>query len=260
VTFSRNKPVVILSTGLQGAVVDVLGGSGVTDERLEWATPPVTAHAAIPFLLTLLLDSIEVHDITSLLSLQRIRFSTPAFPTSLCSIETMPGAPSAAYVSASETVVVLTMVPLSSQVMRLVELGNFEDALTLCSSCLSYGGNIAAQLAEVDIRTIHERYGTVLYQKGDFEGAIVNYISAESDVVDVFTLFLEFVPQTLLNVLFPQKGNGVLSPLMKGASSNSSSTGGGQTRLQGAILHRAAAAVVQYCEKKREKVVSCSLS
>jgi hypothetical protein len=250
--------VVILSIGLQGAVVDVLGGSGVTDERLEWATPPVTAHAAIPFLLTLLLDSIEVHDITTLLSLQRIRFSTPAFPTSLCSIDNMIGSPSAAYISAPDSVVVLTMVPLSTQVFRLVELGNFEDALTLCSSCLSYGGTTAAQLSEVNIRTIHERYGTVLYQKGDFEGAIVNYLSAESDVVDVFTLFQEFIPQTLLNVLFPLKGNGMISPLLTNGTGTGTGTGAGSnvtpTRLQGAILHRAAAAVVQYCEKKREKV------
>lgn len=246
-TFSRTKPVAILSIGTHGAVVDVLGGGGVTDERLEWATPPVQSHAAIPFILTLLLDSIEIHDIGSLASLQRIRFVTPAFPTSMSSIENMPGAPSASYVSAPDSVVVLTMVPLSTQVTRLVDSGNFDDALTLSSSCISYGGQIAAQLADIDIRNIHERYGSVLYQKGDFDGAVVNYISAESDIVDVLTLFPEFVPQTLLTAMFPQR-NGSLSPLLNSIGATSTA------KLQGAILHRAAAAVVQYCEKKREKV------
>jgi hypothetical protein len=248
VTFSRNKPVSILSIGTQGVVVDVLGGTGVSDERLEWATPPVASHAAVPFILTLLLDSIEVHDIGTLTSLQRIRFVTPAFPTSMSPIDSMPGTPSSSYVSAADSVVVLTMVPLSTQVMRLVESGNFEDAIALATSCLSYGGQTSAQLADIDIRSIHERYGSVLYQKGDFDGAVVNYLSAESDLVDVLTLFPEFVPQTLLSAMFPQKGNGALSPLLNSIGVTATA------KLQGAILHRAAAAVVQYCEKKREKV------
>lgn len=227
-----------------------MGGSGVLDERLEWATPPILSHAAIPFILTLLLDSIEVHDIGTLTSLQRIRFVTPAFPTSMCPIENMPGAPSSSYVSAADSVVVLTMVPLSTQIQRLVDSGNFEDALALTTSCLSYGGPTSAQLVDIDIRNIHERYGSVLYQKGDFDGAVVNYLSAESDIVDVLILFPEFVPQTLLNAMFPQKGNGVLSPLLNSIGVTTTA------KLQGAILHRAAAAVVQYCEKRREKVRS----
>ncbi len=53
--FSRNRPVVILSTGNQGVVMDAFSPASIShDERIEWATPPVMAHAALPFIVTLL--------------------------------------------------------------------------------------------------------------------------------------------------------------------------------------------------------------
>lgn len=104
-------------------------------------------------------------------------------------------------------------------------------------------------MADIDVRSIHEKYGTVLYQKGDFDGAIVNYLSAESDIVDVLSLFPEFIPQSLFTLLYPQRANSPTSPLLNLVGVIN------PVKLQGVILHRAATAIVQYCEKKRDKVL-----
>ena len=120
--------------------------------------------------------------------------------------------------------------------------------MALCNTCQSYGTQTSVQLADIDVRSIHEKYGTVLYQKGDFDGAVVNYISAESDIVDVLSLYPELIPQSLFTSLYPQRGYPPVSPLLNISGVVNS------VKLQGAILNRAAAAVVQYCEKKREKV------
>jgi hypothetical protein len=132
--------------------------------------------------------------------------------------------------------------------MRLVEANSFEDALALCATCKSYTGAPSSQLMDIDVKNIHEKFGTVLYQKGDFDGAVVHYIAADSDITDVFALFPDLVPPNIMHALFPER-NGSGSSLSGMAPSTS-----GHQRMTGTILHRAAAAVVQYCEKMRPKV------
>jgi hypothetical protein len=131
--------------------------------------------------------------------------------------------------------------------MRLVESGSFESALSLCNSLRPVGGAPNAQLADIDVESIREKYGSVLYQKGDFDGAVVQYLAANSDMLSVFSLFPDIAPQQLFASLYPNR-------VGLGNSLEGSPIPGGGGRLQGQILHRAAAAVVQYCEKKRAKV------
>ena len=92
--------------------------------------------------------------------------------------------------------------PASSlQVMRLVEAGSFEDALSICATCKSYPGTPSSQLLDIDVKNIHEKYGSLLFQKGDFDGAVVQYISANSDIIDVLGLFPDLIPQQLMTTL-----------------------------------------------------------
>lgn len=47
------------------------------DERLEWSSPPIALILSLPFIITLLSDAIELHDISTLSALQKIRITTP---------------------------------------------------------------------------------------------------------------------------------------------------------------------------------------
>ena len=84
----------ILSTGLQGVVLDtakVLSGvsfayGGPSEERLEWSSQPVSAIVVNPFIVTLLADAVEIHDIATLHTLQKIQItSTSPHVLSMCS-------------------------------------------------------------------------------------------------------------------------------------------------------------------------------
>ena len=149
-----------------------------------------------------------MHDLGSLASLQVIRFASPHSPVYLSGVDSFGGGggPQSALVAAADGVTVLTMVPLSVQVMRLVDSLAFEDALSICSTCKTYTGvPSSTQLMDIDVGNIHERYASVLFQKGDFDGAVVHYIAANSDIIDVFSLFPDFVPPNLLSILFPDR-------------------------------------------------------
>ena len=92
---------VLLSLGLQGVIVEtsrVLSGStlafgSAAEERLEWSGQPITIETVNPFLVSLLADSVEIHDLVSLQPLQKIQISSPSPHTlSLCScyVEAVP--------------------------------------------------------------------------------------------------------------------------------------------------------------------------
>ncbi len=70
----------------------------------------------------------------------------------------------AAYCCAQDDMHVLEMVPLHVQVTRLVEAGDLEEALNICH----VNKNNATLFEEINISNIHEKFGSVLYQKGMF--------------------------------------------------------------------------------------------
>jgi hypothetical protein len=73
----------LLSLGLQGVVLEldkVLSGTSfaygsTTEERLEWAGLPVFCSVMLPFIVSGLPDSVEIHDLANLVPLQRIMIS-----------------------------------------------------------------------------------------------------------------------------------------------------------------------------------------
>lgn len=232
---STRNGYVLLSIGLQGILLDLKGKmTGLVsnlsyEERMEWASPPISTHIVSPFILSLLQDSVEIHDMISLTSLQRISIScSPNTSMSLCPCSFGSGLEHA-YLSVGDQISFLKMVPLSTQVQTLVETGLFEEAINLCS----LSPNVSQ---DIDIHRIHEKFAVSLFQKGDFEGAITHYISAETNVVNVIIQFPDLIPTQLHTTL--------------GISSKS------KTKLSGMILHRAAAAMVQFCEHHRESILA----
>ena len=69
---------VLLAQGLQGLTFDLMkitttsSSTSILGDRLEWAAPPFSSHIIHPFILSILSDSLEIHDIVSLTSLQKI--------------------------------------------------------------------------------------------------------------------------------------------------------------------------------------------
>jgi hypothetical protein len=237
-TSSTRNGYILLSTGLQGIVLDLKGKMNNTitnssyEERMEWASAPISTHIVSPFILSLLQDSVEIHDMISLASLQRIMISAPPNTSmSLCPCSFGSGLENA-YLSIGDQITFLKMVPISTQVQALVEAGLFEEAINLCSLSPNVG-----QLADIDIHRIHEKFAVSLFQKGDFEGAITHYIAAETNVTNVIIQFPDLIPTQLHTAL--------------GISSKSKGS-----KLSGMILHRAAAAMVQFCEHHRDSILS----
>ncbi len=138
---------VLLSLGVQGVLLEtarVLQGSSfafgsASEERLEWSAHPASLHLVNPFLVSLLPEAVEVHDLVSLQGLQRVQISSPSpHLLSICSchVESVPtpfsnaaipsgnssssgAGPSTTqcvFLCNGEQLSVLKMIPISSQV------------------------------------------------------------------------------------------------------------------------------------------------
>lgn len=117
----------LLSLGLQGVLLEldkVLAGASfaygsTTEERLEWGGLPVFCAVLLPFLVSGLSDSVEVHDLASLAPLQRITISTlGAHELSFCSgaLELSTGTQQFGFVCNGEELSLLRMIPIAKQV------------------------------------------------------------------------------------------------------------------------------------------------
>lgn len=100
----------------------------VNEERIEWLALPTAVHRLNPFLLSLLTDgSVEVHEIATLSSIQRIQISTTfhALSLAVCPYENIKTAPTGsfsnhAYLCNGDQLSVLRMIPLSAQVFCFI--------------------------------------------------------------------------------------------------------------------------------------------
>ncbi len=127
---------ILLSLGLQGILLNtecVLSGASFTfgsqnEERIEWTAPPTSIHILNPFLLTLLSDSsVEIHEMATLTSIQKLQISSPsphALSLAICTDDSRSNSSSSifqnhAYLCNGEQLSVLRMIPLSNQVRKL---------------------------------------------------------------------------------------------------------------------------------------------
>lgn len=141
---------------------------------------------------------------------------------------------------------VLRMMALPAQILTLVEAGRFEEAISLCALCQS-----SPQLKEIDIPGIHEKYAYTLFSKGDFDGAIANFIKSDCSPVLVIGLFPDLVPPALhayVGINHTASASVSAPQLKRGSSSG---------KLVGISLTRAAAALAQYCESGKAAVSCC---
>ncbi len=105
-----------------------------SEERLEWAAQPISSSVVNPFIVSLLGDMVEIHDLGSLQSLQRVQITSPsphllsicvghveAVPTPFSNVAINPS--NAAHPSTSQCVFlcngeqlsVLKMIPIANQ-------------------------------------------------------------------------------------------------------------------------------------------------
>jgi hypothetical protein len=198
------------------------------EERIEWSSFPSSIHLLNPFILTVLSDSsIEIHDLASLLSLQRISIASPSphiISLTICADENnsgnspsggggagagsgksssllssssaaAAGGPSFAYhvyVSNGEQISVLKMIPLSTQVDHLINSSQYEQAINLCKICSN-----SDLLAGINLIGLYENSATAMLAKGDYEKAINHYIMAKTDFIEVARNFPDLIPLPL---------------------------------------------------------------
>jgi hypothetical protein len=119
-----------VTTGTNGLLTDPYNLGNVTssqEERIEWGASPNSIVVTVPFIVSLLADSIEVHDMNTLVILQRTKFPNSSLPISMSlseyvavstgnSIIRIP----CVYVLNSDAIGVFSMVPLSTQVCKIV--------------------------------------------------------------------------------------------------------------------------------------------
>lgn len=240
----------------------------MSDVRLEWASAPISLHFINPFIVSLLSDSLEIHDVASLSTLQRIALPSSApisaftsvvaitYSFSSCEIDASKGQ-EFGYVSAGDQVHVLRMTPLSTQIMSLLDAQRFEDAINLCILCQHN-----PQLKDIDVPGVHEKYAFSLYQKGDFEGCIAHFLKADSNPKKVLALFPDLVPtnfngflgisQASASVVAPSRATSTRPVSAPAVASSVPATG----KMTGLVLQRAAAALVSFCEHHRTQMKS----
>lgn len=127
-TGNRFRPdALLLSLGLQGVVLEmekVLAGTSfaygsTSEERMEWAGLPVFCSVLLPFIVSGLADSVEIHDLASLLPLQRITINAPGqHELSFCSstVELSAGTQQFGFICNGEELSALKMIPIAKQV------------------------------------------------------------------------------------------------------------------------------------------------
>jgi hypothetical protein len=79
----------------------------------------------------------------------------------------------------------------------LVQSGLFQEALSIISTAGSQ--QLFDELADLNlfVPDIYYQYGSSLHQKGDFDGAVSNFIKAKAKPSDVIALFPDFVSASL---------------------------------------------------------------
>lgn len=242
-----------------GVTEPLLQAGSAHAERMDWGSPPHSMLRSTPFILSLLSDSVEIHDEVSLAQLQRVQLFHPSVltssptppPMSLCAASVPNGSCyDCAIACTGDDAHFLKLVPLASQISYLVDKGLYEEALRIHQ--LSRQPNM---LKEVDINKIHEKFALSLFQRGEFEESIVHFISAGSSAIDVLLLFPDFVPAPLQQST-SSKFQSILTQ-----TRSMSGDGGKGVKLNANTQSRAAAALAKFCNhhRRRVSIVPCQL-
>lgn len=233
---------VLLSIGTQGLLIDtdalLAGGyvnpSSPTVDRIEFSSQPVAVHVMSPFLLTVLGDAIEVHDLLTLVPLQKIPVTSTNPLTCTVLVEDVlrglaSNSPFAyhAFVCNGEQLLALRMSPLPAQVNHLVANGCFEEAINLCK--LTH----TTDKKDINLMQLHESCANTLMNRGDFPKAVEHFLAAGTAFLIIAKQFPDFIPLPMHVMFGIQQAK----------------------RLTSSTLQRAAYACVTCCLAHRPKMI-----
>ena len=250
----RRGACVLLSVGAHGLLMENIKNRPTQlRERVEWTAPPLSIRVTTPYNLLSLLSTnvLEVHDLASLNILQTISLTeslggiswTSGSSTASIALCKARKAEEHVFISSGEKIAAYTMIPVPNQIMSLTADGYYEEALELYNLCPKEGS-----VLEVQIGKVHAMYAHVLHGKGDFEGAVHNFVAAQSNPAAVLSLFPEFVPVAYHT--FCKAAAAQSTAFVKAAAKLDA--GDARAALTGTVLARAAAAVAAFCEQHRD--------
>jgi hypothetical protein len=180
------KGAFLIANGTQGLLFDQQ--AGMLPERLAWSAPPSMAHFAMPYLVSIINDKAEIHDMGSLQCVQTIELGNAKYITS-CDVGRGVGRYVYVLTNAGR-ICALKMIPLATQVEDLVRYERYAEALGICMNCTD-----PSLLMDVDVTNIHERYAQLLMERKDAAQALAQYVLAETAPLEVIVKLPEFIPK-----------------------------------------------------------------
>lgn len=240
-------------------------------------------------------EGIEIHDVSTLAPLQRIpligatSMSVSAFSAGRTRVKA-----SGIYASTQDQLYHYSMIPIAAQVSYniicrfmvccfyysapndctvhamakqikiLMQQNAYEEALSLCALCKEQsagdGEEKATSGGDITVKQIHEQFAFSLHQKGDFEGAVTQYIAAGTAPASVIALFPELIPNALVTALNSAPSASMVAevnPATLGLSAVTPPPAPLQ-KLSGMVLQRAASALLSFCEHYRADVIKAA--
>ena len=137
-TLKMRRGCVLVSNSTQGLLLDLQAyelhdntqRSGPppprADERLEWSAVAISLHLSLPYIISLENDGIEIHDVVSLASLQKLRLTSsspamvPITNAISLSLSDVGGGRLYLYGFGPDQINVFRMIPLAVQIDRFV--------------------------------------------------------------------------------------------------------------------------------------------
>ena len=178
-------------------------GSPSRKESLTWSTIPMNVSCLHPYVITMLPNKVDIHNISTLFLAESI--SVPncramhltTFPIGQID-RTVNGTHrprkrlSTMLVSTGTTIHSFHMVPLSMRLDQLLSSSQFSDALVLCSLAKTNDMEPAEYIRKE--RAIHLAFARHLFEKRDFMKCREEYLLASCDARVVLSLFAPLLP------------------------------------------------------------------
>ncbi|XP_010258481.1 PREDICTED: vam6/Vps39-like protein isoform X2 [Nelumbo nucifera] len=168
-----------------GVFVDQ-NGKLLQEGKICWSEAPTSMVIHIPYAIAQLPRHIEIrsvgapHPLVQIISLHDVRFLIRSNNGILVVLDS--------------SIYGLLPVPLGAQIIQLTASGNFEEALALCKSLPPEDSTLRAAKEG----SIHIRYGHYLFDNGNYEEAMEQFLASSVDVTYVLALYPYMaLPKTL---------------------------------------------------------------
>ena len=174
-----------------------------TSEFVQWTGCPLACISAFPFLVSITDEFIEVHHVGTLKPYQKLNLSNAKSVVLSATSMGSPGISNSAslpsvFVATSNSLHLLTMVPLSTQVKQLEEAQLYSDAISLFTLCkrkmiaLDYDGS--EQVCQENLHSLRLRLVYSCFDNQQYSIALRHSKSGISDPMYIISLFPELLP------------------------------------------------------------------